>query len=620
MPVVGIPVKLLTERLRGDLDHDVLIEHLYHLGCDVEGYATLLRFKCERCGNILEITDTQDPPVRCSRCGVEFAEAPEARQDLGTSEVIRMELLAVRPDMFDPGGLARTLRGYLGQQLGSPEYPLSPPKTRVEVDPVLATDACPRPAIACAVVRGIRLDDDVIKVLMNLQENLHWALGRDRKHASIGVYDLDTIALPDLRYEAAEPNGVSFVPLGSDPEAPDARITPALILERHPKGVEFSRLLKGFERYPLLSDAEGGVLSMPPIINSEHTRVTERTENLFIDVTGTNRRLVGRTLNVLVTSLRELVPDIRIEQVTIAYPDGELITPDFAPQPMDLGVAETARLLGIELDPPRLMELLRRMGHEVERGDGDLLHVRVPAYRNDILHRRDLMEDAAIAFGYHNITPVLVPTMTVGGERPEERTLRIARQALCGLGFLEVMTLQLSSEERAFDAMRRPRTEDHVRVAHPISSEQTLLRTTLAPGLLDTLAVNAHREYPQRIFEGGEVTVLVDSETGAQERHHLAVALIGPKMSVTEARAVAEAVLREFCLGIRTENADLATYLPGRGATVTALWEGGQEVVGEIGELHPEVLETFRLRYPAAIFELDLTTLAAIPVPARLTL
>jgi len=524
-----------------------------------------------------------------------------------------MELLAVRPDMFDPGGLARTLRGYLGQQPGSPEYPLSPPVARVEVDPALGTDACPRPAIACAVVRGIRLDDDVIKVLMNLQENLHWALGRDRRHASIGVYDLDKVALPELRYQAVEPGGISFVPL-VDPDAPDAKVTPAEILERHPKGLEFGRLLKGFERYPLLADAAAGVLSMPPIINSEHTRVTEHTENLFIDVTGTNRRLVGRTLNVLVTSLKELVPDIRVEQVRIGYPDGEQLTPDFAPQPMDLGVAETARLIGIDLAPARLIELLRRMGHEVERGDGDVLHVDVPAYRNDILHPRDLMEDAAIAFGYHNIEPVLVPTMTVGGERAEERTLRIARQAMCGLGFLEVMTLQLSSEERAFDAMRRSRTGDYVRVAHPISSEQTMLRSTLAPGLLDTLSVNAHREYPQRIFEVGEVTVLADSETGALERHHLAAALIGPKMGVTEARAVAEAVLREFCLGIQTENADLATYLPGRGATVVALWEGGQEVVGEIGELHPEVLETFRLRYPAVIFELDLTAVGGIPI------
>ncbi|MCF6278279.1 MAG: hypothetical protein L3J16_05950, partial [Anaerolineales bacterium] len=86
---------------------------------------------------------------------------------------------------------------------------------------------------------------------------------------------------------------------------------------------------------------------------------------------------------------------------------------------------------------------------------------------------------------------------------------------------------------------------------------------SLLPGLLDTLAVNAHREYPQLVFEVGEVTVLdAQAETGAREGLRVAAALIGPKMGATEARAAAEALLREFCLGIRTENAALPTFLP----------------------------------------------------------
>ncbi len=616
MPVVGIPVSLLTARLEGDLDREQLIEHLYHLGCDVEGYATLQRFKCARCGNILEITETQDPPVLCRRCGVDFNEVPEARKDLGSSEVIRMELLAVRPDMFDPGGLARTLRGYLGQQHGAPRYELTPPTLTVNVDPALQTDACPRPAIACAVVRGMRLDDDLIKVIMNLQENLHWALGRDRKHASIGVYDLQTLQGQTFSYRSVGPEELSFVPLGYDPAADDALLTPARVLAEHPKGVEFARLLEGFEGYPLLSDEQGGVLSMPPIINSEHTRVTDDSTEFFIDVTGTNRRLVGRALNVLVTSFKELCPDLRLEQVRIAYPGEEpVITPDFTPQQVPLQVAATARLIGIDLDPARLIELLRRMGHDVERGDGDQLTVQVPAYRNDIMHPRDLMEDAAIAYGYHNIHPQLVPTMTVGGERPVEGVSRVARETLCGLGFFEVMTLQLSNEERSFDAMRlarEPGVERTAAVSHPISSEQTLLRPSIAPGLLDTLTANSHREYPQRIFEVGEVTELADGETGAQERRRLAAALIGEKIGVTEVRAAAEAVLREFGWKIHTESENLPSYLPGRGGRILALRGSEQVEVGTLGELHPEVLEAFKLRHPAAVFELDLTTLTGL--------
>ncbi|MDY0001976.1 MAG: phenylalanine--tRNA ligase subunit beta [Polyangia bacterium] len=616
MPVVGIPVSLLEARMGGDLPKNELIEELQRLGCDVEGFATLTRFKCLRCGNILEITETQDPPALCRRCGMDFTASPSLRLDLGPSEVIRMELLAVRPDMFDPGGLARTLRGYLGRQRGLASYPLGEVAARVTVDPALSTPACPRPAIACAVIRGIALSDDLIKVLMNLQENLHWALGRDRKHASIGVYDLGSLPAGDLRYRAVGLDEKRFVPLGFDPEDPAAALTPRQILELHPKGVEFARLLSGFEKAPLLEDGSGGVLSMPPIINSEHTRVKDGSTSLFIDVTGTNRRLVGRALNVLVTSLAELCPEISISPVTIAYPDGEVLTPDFTPQEVILGVEDTARLLGVDLDADSLRDLLVRMGHDVEQaaagpGAGSLL-VHVPAYRNDILHPRDLMEDAAIAYGYHRIHPVLVPTMTVGGERPVEGLARAVREAMCGLGFLEVMTLQLTSEEVAFDAMRLGREGEQVTVEHPISSEQTMLRESLAPGLLQTLAVNAHREYPQRIFEVGEVTRLAGTETGAAESRRVAAVITGARVGVTEARAAAEALLRELGWGIRTRNAELPSFLPGRSGELLATRGDEERVVGRLGELHPEVLLAFRLRHPASLFELDLTSLTGL--------
>ncbi len=612
MPVVGIPVKLLAERLDEALSADTLVEHLQHIGCDVEGFATLRRFKCERCGNIVEITATVDPPVLCRRCGVDYGERADLLVDLGPIEVIRMELLAVRPDMFDPGGLARTLRGYLGQQSGQPEYDLGPVAAEVVVDPAMATAACPRPAIACAVVKNVVLDDDFIKELMNLQENLHWALGRDRKHASIGVYDLAATNGHSYRYRPVGPHELRFVPLGYDPADPDAAVTPQQVLDTHPKGVEFARLLAGFRAYPLLHDSDGAVLSMPPIINSEGTRVTDDSTSFFIDVTGTSRRLVSRALNVLVTSLMELQPSISVQQVAIRYGDERVLTPDFSPQHIQLGVSATSRWLGIPLDTPALVELLVRMGHDVQVQGPDQLLVMAPAYRNDLMHPVDVMEDAAIAYGYHNIEPSLVPTMTVGGERPVETLSGTARTCLSGLGWMEVMTLVLSSEQKAYDALRRPRSSQHVSLAHPISRDQTLLRTSLAAGLLETLTVNGHNEYPQRIFELGETTELVPGDTGALERRAVGGAAIGERMGVTEARAAAEAVLRELGYGIRTRGAELPSYLPGRAAVILAIQGDETIAVGELGELHPEVLEAFKLRHPAAIFEIDLTTLTGL--------
>ena len=173
MPVIGIPVDLVFERIGTKLDRKELVEHLLHLGCDMEGFAKVRRFRCEQCGNLMEIVETEDPPVTCDRCGSDFKAQPEKLSPLGEQEVLRMELLPVRPDMFDPGGLARVLRNYLGESDQPAQYNLLPPTTKVTVDPKLATKECPRPNIACAVIRGITLNDDLIKAIMKLQENIH---------------------------------------------------------------------------------------------------------------------------------------------------------------------------------------------------------------------------------------------------------------------------------------------------------------------------------------------------------------------------------------------------------------------------------------------------------------
>ncbi len=614
MPVVGIQTDLLLDRLgpelAGQLDPPRLVRTLERIGCDVEGMGELRRLRCERCGNLTEHPPDHADPVACDRCGVDFRERPELLAEAGSVEVIRMELLAVRPDIFDPGGLARMLRGYLLGE-AAPSYPVDPPRLRVEVDPAMGTERCPRPAIACAVVRGVRLDDDLIKVLMKLQENLHWALGRDRKHASIGVYDLDRIAADGpLRYRPVEPDGLRFVPLGHDPADPAAAITPAEVLEVHPKGRAYRRLVEGWPALPLLEDARGGVLALIPIINSEHTRVRPETTSFFIDVTGTGERIVGKALNVLVTSLVELMPGARIEGVTVARAGEERVTPDLAPQRVRLDPGDAARRIGLDLDRAALAELLRRMGHGVrDPGEGPF-EVAVPAWRNDVLHPVDLVEDAAIAYGYHNIAPRLDPTFTVGAALPvEERSVGV-REAMAGLGFQEVMTLQLTSEARTFEAMRLPVGERHVLLANPISADETMLRTDLLPGLLGTLAANTHRPLPQRIFEVGDVSFLdAEAPTGAREVRHVAGALCAATAGFADLRPAVEALFAELGWGLATEPDDRPSHLPGRGARLVAVRGEERRAVGHMGELHPEVLEAFHLRHPVVAFEADLTRL-----------
>jgi phenylalanyl-tRNA synthetase beta chain len=225
-------------------------------------------------------------------------------EDLGRVAVVRMDALPVRPDIFDPGGLVRALRGLLGEEVGLKHYESAPPVLSVHVDPALALSSSYRPFIRCAVVRGLDLDEVGLRQVMKLQELLHWALGRDRKLASIGVYALAGLK-ERISYRAVHPDELSFVPLQS---ADGRALTPRQILAEHPKGQAYAHLLKDHERFPLLVDEAGQVLSMPPIINSHATRLTEGRHDVFIDVTGVTERAVDKALHTLVTSLLELFP------------------------------------------------------------------------------------------------------------------------------------------------------------------------------------------------------------------------------------------------------------------------------------------------------------------------
>ena len=611
MPLAALPVDALLKLLPIKLGAEELVCHLQQLGCDVEGYTTVGRYRCESCETVMESTSIDQSPALCESCGCDFRAQEEKISKLDDVEVIRVDLLSVRPDLFDPGGLARALRGYLGVQTGLAQYELSEGKCSVEVDESTRCEKSKRPFIACAIVRGIELDETLLKIVMKLQENLHWALGRDRKHASIGVYDLDKLQEGQFNYRTAAPDELSFVPLGMDEQDSANKMTPRQVLEKHPKGVAFAHLLAEFERYPLLADKGGVVMSMPPIINSQATRVRKETTNLFIDVTGTGQRLVNRALNIMVCDLMELCPGAVVEKVLIKYVDGEITTPDLEPQQMSLDATAAAKLIGVKLSTAEVAQLLEKMGHGVEDSGGGNLKVSVPAYRNDILHERDLTEDIAIAYGYANIEPSLVKTMTVGQELAIEGARDIARQTLIGLGCYEVMTLPMTSAENAYEKLGLAETQEYVTVENPISVAQTMLRTSLMAGLMETLSLNTHHDIPQQIFELGEVTLLDEnSQTGAREHQRLAVALTGAQAGFAQGRSVAESLAGQFKKTLTAEPLENGLFTPGRGAKLLlAQADGKQKEIGQLGEVHPEVLERFKLSHSTVIFELDLERL-----------
>jgi phenylalanyl-tRNA synthetase beta chain len=621
MPIINMPLDTLLRLVNADgrevVAREQVSEKLHEMGIEVEEVTNTQQYECKLCGKIIERTAAQGSPLNCSNCGIDFRETREALRELGEIQVVRLDMLPVRPDIFDAGGMARYMRGYLGVQPGLIDYEVSAPKITVKVDPRLSNEDSYRPHIACAVLRNVRLDHELIKAVMNLQEDLHWALGRDRKLASIGVYDLDTLVGQNFSYEAVAPDGLKFVPLGFSPDDPYSLITPGEILEKHKTGQAYAHLLRGFSAYPMLRDSEGTVLSMPPIINSESTRVTMKSRRFFVDVTGLSQRTVDRALDVVVTSLREMMPSLEIEQVTIDAPNGRRVTPDLTPTRMEVDVDEAAQTIGLKLDAPTLADLLARMGHGIGPlvGDSNRLTVFVPAWRNDVMHPVDLIEDAAIAYGYDNLTPELVPTFTVGSPQEIEERSAVARRVLTGLGFHQVMTLVLSSEPAAFERWRTEPDTRTVKIENPISTEQTVCRVSLLPGLLETLAGNKQYDLPQYLFEVGDCCFCDESaETGAREERLVAAAMIGTHVGYADIRAVADAFAHEMEAPLDIRPTEHPSYLPGRVAALYAPARSGPrarvaEQIGTMGEVHPEVLESYGLKHPVSVLELSLVRL-----------
>ena len=596
MPVVSIDAARLNALLKNTYAPERLSETLEQIGCDVEEVIELDRFRCPNCDALLEGSQGAETKV-CGICG-HSQETVFPRVD--TITAIRLDLLAARPDLFDIGGLARALQGYLGETRGMPRYPTTASSVVVRVDPSVARPESFRPYIRCAVVEVPALDEVGLATLMKLQENLHWGVGRDRKLASIGVYDLDTLE-GEITYTTLDPATDAFEPLG----LPGVTMTGAQILAEHPKGTAYAHLLAEYSRYPVLRDARGQVLSLPPIINSEATKVRPGTTRLFVDVTGPAEAPVVNSLNMLVSSLAELGG--RILTVQVHGADGVLRTsPDLSPQAFEVSLAKAKQWLGLPLDATRLVDCFERMRLDVEAHSADLFKVTCPAFRSDIRHMVDLFEDLAIGFGYENIQPALVPTMTVGRPRPEEVASELARTVAVGLGYTEIMSLPMTTEADHFTRLGMAVPERHVRVANPKLKALTVVRSHLMGGVMQALHENRRRPMPVRIFELDNCVSLDDAGlNGTREERRLCLADIGPEAGYASLRTSLDALLWDLGLTAIYTATEHPAFVPGRVARFTT----GTDVEGLIGEIAPATLEAFGLDLPVGLAELRLATL-----------
>jgi phenylalanyl-tRNA synthetase beta chain len=504
---------------------------------------------------------------------------------------VHYEVSPNRPDMFSIEGFARAVRRFTasGRQKLS-DYKASAAKITLNVDPSVKDV---RPYIACAVVRNVKITDDLIASLMQAQEKLHDTLGRKRKKIAIGIHDLSKVQ-PPFTYKAVAPDAVKFLPLDMKRE-----VTLREILKQHPKGQAYAHVIESAKRWPVIVDKKDRVLSFPPIINGELTRVTERAKELFIDVTGTDERAINHALNILATSFADR--GCKVEAVKLVSGRKTKSTPDFSAWKMKTDVNYVSRILGLELDKKQMAALLGKMDVGFD-GTSAI----VPPYRTDVMHQMDIAEDVAIAYGYDKFEPEVPHVATIAQPLEKHERLYGVKQVMAGIGMQEVICLTLSNAEDEFDRMAAPR-QPVAETRNAVTPECDICRRDVLPSLMDVLANNQHHEYPQRIFEAGDVVVLdAASETGARNVKKLAAAIAGTRASYADIASVFASFMESAGVKYELRAAKHPTFIEGRVAEIMV----NDSAIGMIGEVAPKVLSNWKIEMPVAAFELDLEKLA----------
>ncbi len=515
-------------------------------------------------------------------------------EEIGT-DYVKVEFNPNRIDFSSYAGVARAFKGLRGLEVGLPVYSVNDGQVILHIDRLVSEV---RPFMLAAVVRNVNFDSEDVNDLMEMQEDLHWGVGRDRSKASIGIHNLDAVA-PPFTFTAVDPEGVKFLPLDKT-----EKMSPAEILRKHEKGIAYKHLVDKAPRLPLLVDRENNVLSMPPIINGELTRVDKDTTNLFLDVTGTDYAAVQKSLNVLSTALSDMGGEI--ENVQVEYPDHTVTSPDLSSQRLHLRTSYVNRLLGLKLSTQEIIECLRKCRMAGKRVQKNVVQAEIPPYRIDILHEVDLVEEVAIGYGYFKLKPTFPSSVTIGKQHPINKIARSTRMVMIGLGYTEVMNFTITNEAAHGKKMRRSLSKP-VTLANPVSSEYTMMRQALLPGLMINLSTNRHESYPQLLFEVSDVVLLNETlPTKCERRLRLAAVSSHASADFTEIKSSLEALMSNIAArNVRLRAVRHPSFVDGRAAAVSL--RGVR--IGWLGEIHPEVLNNFDLANPTAAFEVDLEPL-----------
>ena len=501
-----------------------------------------------------------------------------------------------------------------------------------------------RPFCVGGIIRDLEFTDLSLKSFMDLQDKLHHGLGKQRVLVSMGTHDLDKVQGP-FEFTADPLSSLKFTPLNLDKE-----MTGDEILKHYDQDSKMSKYTKIIPEesglYPLIKDANGNIMSMPPLINSDLSKIDLNTKNVFIDITSTDETKALMALNVLVTlfGMYSKKP-FTFQQVQIKYEHSlgsDKSTPNFDfEREMTIKKTYIERLLGESgITDEQVIESMRKMGLPTsveESGESDSLYkVHVPLHRTDVLHQCDLAEDFAIAYGYNNINVVTPKVVSIGKENRLNKLTEQFRGEISNTGYAECMTFALCSVNDLTHTLRVKEDNRIVHVGNPKSEDFEALRTTLLPNLLKCLVSNKKNKLPLKLFELSDVVLKVsskddlkgtwnhgqifDESIGSVNQRRLGLVISNVHSSGLDSiHGSLDYIFRKLYLKAQY------SYVLEKGAN-PFLFAGLQadiflidtktkkkvfeERIGYLGIVHPEVLKNISWSYPVSCLEINFQILS----------
>jgi phenylalanyl-tRNA synthetase beta chain len=531
-----------------------------------------------------------------------------------------------RPDCLSVLGVAREIGAMTGCQPKLPRIDLAEsgaPTAQLTSVTIDAPDLCPR--YDARLIRGVKIGPSP-----------EWLVRR-----------LETVGMRSINNVVDVTNFV-LMELGHPLHAFDFNLLRGkkIIVRKAGEGTRFTTLDGQARQLAaddlVICDAEGPV-ALAGIMGGENSEIQDSTVDVLLESAYFNPGTIRRTskrLGIHSESSHRFERGADIDMVPVALDRAAMLIQMTAggqvcPQPIDCYPTElsanelvittrrTNAILGLQLTAETIKSLLQSIGLQVSSLTEGQLSVVVPLFRPDLEREIDLIEEVARLNGYDRI-PVTMPASQLDCQLPSrlQKLQRVLKDTMIAQGFSEIINYSFISSA-AIGKLDLPNDDSrlkHVALLNPLNEEQSIMRTTLVPSMLETLARNlAYRTLDLQLFELRPVFVPhADGASLGQEPLHLTAALTGDraplgwvqkaeKTDFYDLKGVVELAFSK--LGLREVSWEFdagESFLhPGKSARIQV---SGQQI-GVIGEIHPAVLQSFEINQPVYLVDLDVAQL-----------